>query len=379
MSGCWDRTEINDIAFVEATGIDKAGDEYTLAAQFPLPGQMGGAGSVGGGGGTSGAKMWFLDSAKGPSLKEIIDRQQKSLSRQLNFSHRRVLIVGEQLAKSGVSSILDIVSRIPQNRLTSNLVVSKGDALELLNAKSSLEKIPAEMARELLVNSMKQPRTIKHVIDEILADGKEPVLPYFILDRTRPGKEGKPETIIRIDGLALFKGDRLVSFVRGEEAQGILWAMNQNKNPSLSVDAPRGKGKISIQFAENHVSIKPVAQNDEMTMKIEITARGGVVENESNYNNSTDNSMAVQHALTKKLQTMVENSIRRLQTEHRCDSIGFGDAIYRRYPAYWQRIKDDWDQIYPNVKMNITVRIDIENTGTVIKPIAKKEDEIVND
>ncbi|WKL04167.1 hypothetical protein Q0F98_13830 [Paenibacillus amylolyticus] len=54
IAGCWDRKEINDIAFVIGVAVDKEDDNYRSSLQIALPGQSGTTGSSGGGGGTRG-------------------------------------------------------------------------------------------------------------------------------------------------------------------------------------------------------------------------------------------------------------------------------------------------------------------------------------
>lgn len=49
LTGCWDREEINDVAFVIGIAADKEGDEYRSSLQIALPGQSGASGSEGGG------------------------------------------------------------------------------------------------------------------------------------------------------------------------------------------------------------------------------------------------------------------------------------------------------------------------------------------
>lgn len=49
LGGCWDRREVNDVAFVMGTGLDKEGDQYRVTMQIALPGQLGSSGSTGGG------------------------------------------------------------------------------------------------------------------------------------------------------------------------------------------------------------------------------------------------------------------------------------------------------------------------------------------
>lgn len=54
IAGCWDRKEINDIAFVIGIAVDKEQDNYRSSLQIALPGQSGSTGSSGGGGGQAG-------------------------------------------------------------------------------------------------------------------------------------------------------------------------------------------------------------------------------------------------------------------------------------------------------------------------------------
>lgn len=50
IAGCWDRKEINDIAFVIGIAVDKEEENYRSSLQIALPGQSGTTGSSGGGG-----------------------------------------------------------------------------------------------------------------------------------------------------------------------------------------------------------------------------------------------------------------------------------------------------------------------------------------
>ncbi|MGO4269160.1 Ger(x)C family spore germination protein, partial [Paenibacillus sp. TAF58] len=125
LTGCWDRTETNDIAFVLTSSIDLEDDgKYRVTYMLPLPGSMGGA--SGGGGGTSGGKSYYIDSEVGATIREATSRLQMRMSRRLFLSHRRTIVLGEKLAKSGISIMFDEAARTPESRLTSFLVVAKG-------------------------------------------------------------------------------------------------------------------------------------------------------------------------------------------------------------------------------------------------------------
>lgn len=128
------------------TKIDE--NQFRTSVQIPLPGAMGGAGSTGGGGGTKGGP-YYIDSEIGRNIRESNDLLQRRMSRKNNFSHRRVIIIGEELARSGFKKTLDVLLDQPQSRITAYVLLTKGEALQILNAEPHLEKLSSEALREL--------------------------------------------------------------------------------------------------------------------------------------------------------------------------------------------------------------------------------------
>jgi spore germination protein KC len=375
LSGCWDRREVNDIAIVSGTAMDKAGGKYRAAVQFPLAGQLGGPG--GGGGGTSGQKSWYVDSGTGETIREANGQLQRSMSRQLYFAHRRVLIIGEELAREGISPILDITMRTAQNRMSAFFVLSKGEAIDVMNADAVMEQQPSEMIRELTVNSMKSPQTIRHVTDIMLSDGIDLAVPYLITEKNRAGDKGESKATITVEGLAVFKKDKLAGFMKGDAAKGALWAMNQARRPIVTVPAPMGEGSITVLFPENQVEYKPVISGEKVTMNLTIRAVGFIFENGSNYKSSSDNMSALRQALSAKIKGNVEKSIKQLQ-EYGSDACGFGDKIFHDNPGHWKQLKERWQETYPTVKTVVKVELQLEHSGAILEPAAKKEEMLVH-
>lgn len=112
LTGCWDREEINDVAFVIGIAVDKEGEDYRSSLQIALPGQSGASGSEGGGGGTSGDKPWFILSNTARTLRGTSLEGQKSLSRRIYYAHRRTILIGEELAREGLPRCLTYLQDI---------------------------------------------------------------------------------------------------------------------------------------------------------------------------------------------------------------------------------------------------------------------------
>lgn len=373
LSGCWDRKEINDVAFVLGSAVDREGKQYRATIQIALPGQMGGVGSKGGGGGTTGKKTWYLESKVGDTIRQANREEQRGTPRTLYFAHRRTFLIGEEMARDGIEPIMDITARVPQNRLSAFVMVTKGQASHIISRDAPMEQFPSEMLRELAASSMKTPRTLKHLLNLMLSEGIDPALPLVMAIEGADG--GNP---VKLGGLAVFRNNKMVGILKNEEAQGALWAMNEAKNPEVLVIPPEGSGHIVVQLQESRTELNPQVKGEEVTMNIRIRAKGSIMENESNYNLSgTDNVKAIDRLVGGKIEKEVLKAVDVLQHVHHADIIGFGKTLYTKTPNQWDTLSGQWEELYPKVKVTVEADIHIEHIGAVVKPFGRKDRNLV--
>ncbi|WP_419890273.1 Ger(x)C family spore germination protein [Paenibacillus xylanexedens] len=380
IAGCWDRKEINDIAFVIGIAIDKEGENYRSSLQIALPGQSGSSGSTGGGGGTSGDKSWFMLSNTAKTLRGTSLEGQKALSRKIYYAHRRTMLIGEDLARDGVASMLDLFTRYPLNRFSALPVVTKGEAYAVMDTDAPIEKFPSEMVRELCFLNMRNPRSLKTFIDAILSDGVDPFLPVASKVDNVPKNWKDAKTNIKLDGLAIFKKDKLVGMIDKAPADALILAMGEANAPEVMVKAPRGEGNIFIKLNENNSSLHPSVKNDKVTVTVQLYAKGVVVDNESNYGDLREKEiLKLNDAIHKKIKEDIVEGVRLIQRKYHADILGIGRSIHQHLPKEWDKMKDRWDDIYPDVEVNVIPHVIIENVGVVNKPIGVVEEDIVHD
>ncbi|MDQ1909949.1 Ger(x)C family spore germination protein [Paenibacillus sp. GD4] len=378
LAGCWDRKEVNDVAFVSGSGIDKAGDLYKVTVQIPLPSQMGGAGSKGGGGGTSGSKSWFNDIVTGKTVRESNVIQQKSLSRQLNFSHRRIVVFGEELARGGLGHLMDIFVRVPQNRLSSLIAIAKGEASELLNANSPIEQFPSELMRELVQNLTEHPTTLKRLNQKLLTEGVDPLVPALTLIKSGSDVEGKSNMMIKSSGLAVFERSKLKGFINEPLSSYLLIAMGEARNPEVTVKSTRGNGSISVLLKDLNVELIPLMTEEQITIRMKIHAKGTLVDNESNFH-ATSHALELEAQIKELLVTNISKAVALLQNTYHSDPLGFGDLIHRHNMKAWRSLREDWRRThYPKVKLEVVPSISIKHSGTVNKPFGIPDEELTS-
>lgn len=380
IAGCWDRKEINDIAFVIGIAVDKEEDNYRSSLQIALPGQSGSTGSSGGGGGTSGDKSWFMLSNTAKTLRGTTLEGQKALSRKIYYAHRRTMLIGEELARDGVAPMLDLFTRYPLNRFSALPVVTKGAAYEVMDTDAPIEKFPSEMVRELCFLNMRNPRSLKTFIDSILSDGVDPFLPVASKVENVPKNWKDAKTNIKLDGLAVFKKDKLVGMIDKAPADALILAMGEANAPEVMVKAPRGEGDIFIKLNENNSSLHPSVKNDKVTVTVQLYAKGVIVDNESNYGDLREKEiLKLSDAIHKKIKEDIVEGVRLIQQKYHADILGIGRSIHQQLPKEWDKMKDRWDDIYPDVEVNVIPHVIIENVGVINKPIGVVEEDIVHD
>lgn len=369
LTGCWDRTETNDIAFVLTSSVDLEDDgKYRVAYMFPLPGSMGGA--SGGGGGTSGGKSYYIDSEVGSTLLEATSKLQMRMSRRIFLSHRRTVVIGEKLAKNGINILFDIIPRSPESRMTSYLVMTKGKGYDLLNAEPKFERFPAETIRELTKSRQSMP-TSTNYIGMVLSFNSDPIMSYLEPVEGQVAKE--PSHEIQLLGYGQFKGDRMVGIYKKLEADGLMWLRNKVREHYL-LTFPLDSGKnMSILVTEGKVKIKPILQDDKVIFELIVDAVGSVREDLSRLDlNKSELIHKVERKFAEQVKKSIQAAIKQMQKEG-TDSAQLGLIVWRSHPHMWKtRFEANWEDYFREAEFRIKVNASIPETGLINQNVVKE-------
>jgi spore germination protein KC len=370
LCGCWDRTETNDLAFVLTSSIDVEKDgKIRVAYLMALPGQMGGA--SGGGGGTSGGESYYIDSEVGSNVREATNRLQKRTPRRIFLAHRRTVIIGEEFAKKGISNLFDIIPRLPESRLNTFVVITKGNGYNLLNTHPKFERFPAEAIRELAKPPLIMPMslTMKEV-GLALSSGGDPIIPYMETTKSQKGKSSSKE--IELVGLAQFQGDKMVGIYKDDTALGVAWLNDKFQNSMVTFPMEDGK-TISIRITEGSRHITPTVRNGQVSFDINVELTGKVRED---FSGQDFNEPTVVHKVERKLAAFakrkIESAIKQMQ-EKGTDSARLGELVWHHYPIDWkQGIEDHWQDLFKKATFVIKSEATITESGLINENLIKE-------
>lgn len=369
LSGCWDRTEINDMAFILVSALDlEPNGKIRYSVMVPLPGQMGGA--TGGGGGTGGEKSYYIDSDTGATYREAQMKMQNRMSRRMFLAHRRTILVGEALAKKGLAEFFDTTPRNPESRMSTYMVVTKGNAYEMLQSTPKFERFPSEAIRELVKSRVLADMNFKDFGLALSIPGSDPVAVY--MDVTNSQKSEKTSREVELKGYAQFKKDKMIGTYEDESANGLSWLRNQRVVNSITVNA-EGEHLIGLKMFGVKSSIKVKLNKDTLQFVIKLNARAKLVENRSYYDLSqTRNILKIEQAasdyLTKSVKALIDRSIK-----NQTDSAQLGAFVWRSHPEAWKsKYEKTWPEALKDAKFTINAATEVTDTGLIYDNVIKE-------
>jgi spore germination protein KC len=143
LSGCYDAREIDDLAYVMAIGLDKGtSNVLRITLQISLPTKIAGGGGKAGEGGEG--KSSTLTTMEAPSIHSGLNMINTYISKQINLSHAKLMVISEELAREGVHEFIHTMIRDREFRPEMFIVVSRSKAEDFLSeVKPILEENPS--------------------------------------------------------------------------------------------------------------------------------------------------------------------------------------------------------------------------------------------
>ena len=384
LSGCWDRIEINDIAIVTAVGIDKMDDgDICLSLLIPVPKMLS---SVGGG--AEDKTSTILVSERGKGTVDAFRKVQDKLPREIMFSHIRVIVIGERLARDGVTDVLDFFSRYRQSNLRAHVLVTKENVDEVLGGDPGIERSVSELIREEGKMGIGIQTDLKDFISMLTEEGANPVAGQLVIvpltaklesnEVTEKPKPKKPYATVK--GAAVFHKDKLVGWINDEEIRGIFWLRDEMKRSggTITVDIPeeKGGGKIGVRVHATKIQLQPKINDDVLTIDVYIDTQMIIDENSSRIDLGDPKSIhyaekAIENSIKERFQIVLNKIQKQLQS----DVLGLGTAVYRKYPKEWQeKYKDNWDEEFPELNVRVACKVWIPRVGFVTNSLTRKAD-----
>jgi Ger(x)C family germination protein len=363
-SGCWDRIEVEERAYVLGVAIDlpkqeKAKRKITFA--MPLVREVGASNTGGGGSGGENKVPLTTFDATASTIEEALLPIQNRMNRRLFFGHQKVLIISEESARLPIPPWLDFFERfstIPRSIL---VAVSQGRASEALGTAPASEQLPPLYLDQLLMDSAQFGFGPHRNLNK-LACYFESRASGFLLPLLKKNKDN-----IQIDGSAVLKQNKLVGTLDKHETRGALWLTGEVGGGTIVLARGQGLNKLSFEINDARCKMEPQYNRNGITFRAKVTVEGSIEEYFGSRNVMNPRILEqTEKEIARVIQGEIERAIARLQKELGTDALGLDMMVRKRNPKLWQTIENWNDYFVRNVKIELAeLTVFIRRTGVL--------------
>ncbi|TGE34604.1 Ger(x)C family spore germination protein [Desulfosporosinus sp. Sb-LF] len=372
-TGCWNRRELPTLAIVLGVGVDRIEDtgKLKLTAQIVKTATLKTSSTEDSSSGSSGDAFWNATNT-GDSMFETVRDFTHKTNRKLYWPHNQVIIFGHSLAEKGVQQYIDFFIRDQEPRLGVWVLVADDKASDVLDVKPKLEKIPAVNLADLMEDQSASSQTsvikLYEFITRLMSQTTAPIAPIVEVQ----GKGNDKELIVT--GTAVFKRDQLIGKLDKEETRGLLWVIDKVKSGIIDVNCPDSDAKVNLEIIRTKGKFTSEIIDNKPYIKVDIKEEGNIA---SQSCSDSLVSPATVAALEAEQANAIKEEIKAALSKAQklnADIFGFGDAIHQRHPSEWKEMKTNWNELFPDLEVEINVEAKLRRSGIIGQPPAPEKE-----
>lgn len=238
--GCWNRRELNKLGIVSAIGIDLGEDQkirYTVQIVKTSALKSSPEGSSGGN------KAYYVLTSSGDTVFDAVRNLVTQSGRKLYYPHNSVIVLGGDIARTGIKPVLDLFCRDQEMRLLTWLVVTNGKAEDIVKAESPIETVAAHHLDTMLKDFGVTSKAVAvHLLDfeNVMSDESlQLVMGRVELD------DSKDKNMV-FKGAGVFRKDQLIGWLDPLSTRGYLWVQDKVKSGIINIPIKKSGFKPGI-------------------------------------------------------------------------------------------------------------------------------------
>ncbi|MGG3800949.1 Ger(x)C family spore germination protein [Metabacillus fastidiosus] len=370
LTACWDHKELNDIGIVSGIAVEKGEtDKYRFTVEVINASELSKQGA-------QGNTPVISYSLEGNSISELTTKVMKGLMRSPDYSHTRVVVIDEEIAKEGLLEFLDFFERTGEIRNDFNIFVSKGvKASDVITVVDPVQKVPGIKMNTQAQNFFKEwggdPNVrMTDFIRALTSKGRNPVAQAVTIEgnpavgkSVENNKEVVPPANFVLDGLAVFKDDKLAGMMSVEDTRNYLWTQNL-KRTILTASCEQDNRYIDVHIVSSKTEKNVQYKNGRLYINLKIDGEAKLLGTQCSQDLKLIKTMSLyEDYMNKEISKLIKGTIEKAQSEYHSDIFGFGEVLRRQDYKSFKKLQDEWDEIFTEAEVNIVSDLHLRRAG----------------
>ncbi|WP_161568356.1 Ger(x)C family spore germination protein [Anaerobacillus alkaliphilus] len=386
LGGCWDRTEIEEVALVIAIGLDK-GENGSVKVTYQIANPV--VGSNLATGDVTASEVITLHSADIVSARDLANI---SISRTLSFAHAKSIIVSQELARS--DEFLPIITAAIRDRHVRrelHFIVSKESAEQFIREENlTLEVRPHKfydlMARRWEETGLTPYSTLSRFYSITENDGDL----FLAISATRGTEETKitadnddyyagevekrSSNQIQMIGSVVFKKGKIIGELTGEETRLALWLRPEERADMMLItleDPEDPNKKVTVKvFKREKTNITIDTSHDVPKIHVSVPLLVEVlgIHSNTNYVTNLDQQSRLKEAFQAELEEKVNQLISYTQNDLKGDPFLWSLRARRNFVTVDQFKDYQWMEKYEQADIHVSFDLTFKDFGQKLHP-----------
>ena len=374
LTGCYDKTELDNLAYVIGIGLDVGeaqngedddndGENLNITYQIAIPVKIAGENN------SSGKETYTTYTVSASSLFMGNSIVNAMASKEINLSHINIILYSEEIAKKGLSGHINGLLSNTDIRPKTPVAICRGKASDFFNQITPvLETNPAryyslilssfnytdESIGSELISFYSNAQSIDREASTVIGEISSKEL------NDSDSNENKDKAVFK--GLAVFKAGTMIGEIPPKITDAHLLLTNALKRGNVTVKDPEDENSIATATIRQYTPTKINVDVKDKVPKVDITlfinAHFEASNSTTDYLNP-ENKLKLKKAIQEKITSNIYeylNEIKKLDS----DIVGIGK--YAKVKCLtWEDYEDlHWQEIFKNSEFNVKVEVDLD-------------------
>lgn len=376
LSGCGgdiESLELKNRIVIQGIGLDKSENGLSVSFQTLNTDVSSNPNS-----GSTPSKVVNCFTVESSSVSEALDKLAESTGMRAMISQNRIVVFGNELAKSGVSAFLDEFVRDAESRETILLAVAEEKAEDVIYASLGENVIPARKTEQIIesaeinfnIAAVEAYRFINTLGDSALSG----FLPMLRVEKSgesggesggeSSGKKGGENDVISVCSTAVFKEDKLITIVDSDITAGILWITDMVEKGKFAFQTEDGYNVTAdIVTSKTRIKTDIVNSRPRFTIKVNCSVVCSEINDSVYSKKDTADIEKISQSAKNEINRYIENSIKKCIIEEGADVFGFSSRLKRCEPSFYKENVNDWDTSMKQTDYVTDISVKIKRVG----------------
>lgn len=388
LSNSYATKNIDKLAYVVALGLDVGNNnDLKLSIQLAKPSTSSSSSS-------SQSSSVVINSVECSSIEAGINLFNSYISRSINLSHCKVIVISEQLASKDISEYLYDLSNNVEVSSHANIIVTKCEANTFLKMTNPiLENFPARyydiVNTSSKITGYTKSNSLTDFFSEYIDSCQEPTAVLSNINNDNTHSDNTSFSFTNKDssyiagqvpivstnnienmGIAVFKGGKLVGELNGIESVCHLIVNGQLKYCNIQIKNPKeDKSDIDLRVQLNgkpNCKLYFINGNPIINIKVNLNTEITSASSGSSGYSSRSQTQKLESQINSYFEEIITNYLYKVSKEYNSDIDGLGKYAIKYFPTKDEWNNYNWLDSFQNSFFNITVNSKIKSSTNFI-------------